>query len=174
MHKLNMNKKNKILISACLLGCKVRYDGRDNLIDSNFIKRLQQQGRLVPVCPEQEGGLPTPRAPAEIQDKFPLRITSIDGEDVTPQFLSGAEKTLEIAQREGCCCALLKSRSPSCGNLEVYDGNFSDTIKAGSGATADELMRNGFPVYNERQLDQLIEFIELLDGGESDSGRRAS
>ncbi|WP_269814560.1 DUF523 domain-containing protein [Amphritea pacifica] len=169
-----MNKKNKILISACLLGCKVRYDGRDNLIDNDFIRHLQQQGRLVPVCPEQEGGLPTPRAPAEIQDKFPLRITSTDGEDVTPQFLSGAEITLEIAQREGCCCALLKSRSPSCGNLEVYDGSFTGTLKAGSGATADELMRNGFPVYNERQLDQLIEFIELLDGCEPDTRRRAS
>ena len=108
-----MNKKNKILISACLLGCKVRYDGKDNLIDSDFIHRMQQQERLVPVCPEQEGGLPTPRAPAEIQDKFPLRITDITGEDVTPQFLAGAEKTLEIAQREDCCCALLKSRRDS-------------------------------------------------------------
>ncbi len=169
-----MNKKNKILISACLLGCKVRYDGKDNLIDSDFIHRMQQQERLVPVCPEQEGGLPTPRAPAEIQDKFPLRITDITGEDVTPQFLAGAEKTLEIAQREDCCCALLKSRSPSCGNLEIYDGNFSGTLKAGSGATADELMRKGFPVYNERQLDQLIEFIELLDGCEPGATLRAS
>ncbi|GGK69371.1 DUF523 domain-containing protein [Amphritea balenae] len=167
-----MNKKNKILISACLLGNKVRYDGRDNLIDSDFINRLHTQGRLIPVCPEIEGGLPTPRPPAEIQDKFPLRITSCIGEDVTPQFLEGAEKAVEIAKREGCCCALLKSRSPSCGNLEVYDGNFNGTIKPGSGATADELMRSGIPVYNERQLDQFIEFVELLDDCEPEAQRQ--
>jgi len=156
-----MNNKNKILISACLLGEKVRYDGRDNLIDNQHITQWHKEGRLIPVCPEMAGGLPTPRSPAEIQTKFPLCITSITGEDVTPQFLAGAERTLELAKKEGCCCALLKSRSPSCGNLEVYDGNFNDTIKAGSGATADELMRNGLPVYNERQMDQLIEFIDL-------------
>ena len=169
-----MNKKNKILISACLLGNKVRYDGKDNLIDNDLVRRLSREGRLVPVCPEIEGGLPIPRPPAEIQDKFPLRITSINGEDVTPQFLAGAERAIEIAERENCCCALLKSRSPSCGNLEVYDGNFTDTIKAGSGATADELMRNGLPVYNERQLDQFIEFIGLLDSCEPELGLRAS
>lgn len=168
-----MHKKNKILISACLLGNKVRYDGRDNLIDSDLLNRLHEQGRLIPICPEIEGGLPTPRPPAEIQDKFPLRITSHIGEDVTPQFLAGAERAVEIARREGCCCALMKSRSPSCGNLEVYDGNFNGTIKSGSGATADELMRNGFPVYNERQLDQFFEFIDLLDACEPELQRRA-
>lgn len=152
-------KKNKILISACLLGSKVRYDAKDNLIDSTLIRRLQNENRLVAVCPEVEGGLPTPRPPAEIQDKFPLRITNIDAEDVTPQFLSGAERALEIAQRENCCCALMKSRSPSCGNHEVYDGQFNGTIIAGSGVTADELMRSGLPVFNERQLDQFSEFI---------------
>ncbi|WP_432473135.1 DUF523 domain-containing protein [Amphritea sp. HPY] len=162
-----MNKKNKILVSACLLGNKVRYDAKDNLIDSSHLTRWQEQGRLVPVCPELEGGLPTPRSPAEIQSKFPLRITSFTGEDVTPEFLAGAEKTLELARQYDCCCALLKSRSPSCGNLEVYDGNFNGTIKAGSGATADELMRNGIPVYSERQLDQLIEFIDQLDSYDS-------
>ena len=151
--------KNKILISACLLGSKVRYDGADNLIDNPYLTQWHQEGRLVPVCPEIEGGLPIPRAPAEIQNKFPLLITSFTGEDVTPQFLDGAERTLNLAQQSGCCCALLKSRSPSCGNLEVYDGNFNGTIKAGSGATADELMRNGIPVFNERQMDQLIEFM---------------
>ncbi|MDO6562289.1 DUF523 domain-containing protein [Amphritea sp. 1_MG-2023] len=156
---MNNSQNNKILISACLLGSKVRYDGNHNLIDSELIQRLRDEGRLVPVCPEIEGGLTTPRAPAEIQDKFPLRITTINDEDVTPQFLSGAERALDIAQREGCCCALMKSRSPSCGNHEIYDGHFSGTLKSGSGVTADELMRHGFPVYNERQLDQLIEFI---------------
>ncbi|MCV6613023.1 MAG: DUF523 domain-containing protein [Amphritea sp.] len=169
-----MNKKNKILISACLLGNKVRYDGRDNLIDSEFLSRLHEQGRLIAICPEIEGGLPTPRPPAEIQDKFPLLITDCVGQDVTPEFLAGAERALEIAMREGCCCALLKARSPSCGNLEIYDGSFNGTLKPGSGATADELMRHGIPVYNEHQLDQLYEFIGLLDGCEDVVQRRVS
>lgn len=161
-----MNNKNKILISACLLGNKVRYDGRDNLIDSEFLQRLKEQGRLIPICPEIEGGLPTPRAPAEIQEKFPLLITDRIGQDVTPQFLAGAEHTLEVALREGCCCALLKARSPSCGNLEIYDGKFEGTLTAGAGATAAELMRHGIPVYNEHQLDQFQEFVSLLESGE--------
>ncbi len=151
--------KNKILISACLLGNKVRYDGRDNLIDDPQLRLWQQEGRLVPICPEVEGGLPIPRAPAEIQCKFPLLITSASGDDLTPQFLDGAERTLNHALESGCCCALLKCRSPSCGNLEVYDGQFNGTLKTGSGATADELVRNGIPVFNERQMDQLSEFM---------------
>ena len=159
---------NKILISACLLGNKVRYDGRDNLLDHPVIHRWQEEGRMVPVCPEIAGGLPTPRAPAEILNKFPLHIVTDDGEDVTPEFLAGAEHSVKLAQQQGCCCALLKSRSPSCGNVEIYDGHFNGTIVPGSGATADELMRNGVPVFNERQLEQLIDFMENFDNSVSE------
>lgn len=156
-------QNNKILVSACLLGSKVRYDGRDNLIDHPQLQEWQQQGRIVSTCPEVTGGLPTPRPPAEIQHKFPLHIVTNNGEDVTPQFLNGAEETLSLARQQGCCCALLKARSPSCGNIEIYDGSFSATLTPGSGATADELMRSGIPVFNEDQLEQLIEFIHTAD-----------
>ena len=157
----------KILISACLLGNKVRYDGRDNLLDHPVLQRWQQEQRIVTVCPEVSGGLPTPRPPAEIQNKFPLHIVTNDGEDVTPEFLAGAEHALSLAKEHNCCCALLKARSPSCGNLEIYDGEFNGTLVPGSGATADELMRHGVPVFNENQLDQLIDFMENMDKAET-------
>lgn len=150
----------KILVSACLLGAKVRYDGRDNLLDHPTLKRWQDQGRLVPACPETLGGLPTPRPPAEVQTRFPILITTDAGDDVTPEFLSGAELTLELARQHGCCCALMKARSPSCGNQEIYDGSFSGRLVSAPGIAADELLRNGLPVFNEHQLDELIRFVE--------------
>lgn len=150
----------KILISACLLGEKVRYDGRDNLLNHPMIKRWQAEGRLVPVCPESQGGLPTPRPPAETQSRFPILVTTRDGEDVTPQFLRGAEKTLELARQHNCCCALMKARSPSCGNREIYDGSFSSQLINAPGIAAEELIRNGIPVFNEHQMDELIRFLE--------------
>lgn len=150
----------KILISACLLGEKVRYDGRDNLLNHPMIKRWQAEGRLVPVCPESQGGLPTPRPPAETQSRFPILVTTRDGEDVTPQFLRGAEKTLELARQHNCCCALMKARSPSCGNREIYDGSFSGQLINAPGIAAEELIRNGIPVFNEHQMDELIRFLE--------------
>lgn len=151
---------SKVLISACLLGAKVRYDGRDNLLEHPVLQRWQEQGRLVTVCPESQGGLPTPRPPAETQTRFPILVTTRDGEDVTPQFLQGAEKALELAQQYDCCCALMKSRSPSCGNQEIYDGSFSGKLISAPGIAAGELIRNGIPVFNEHQLDELIRFVE--------------
>lgn len=150
----------KILISACMLGDKVRYDGGHHLIDNPILKRWQQEGRLVPICPEIAGGLHTPRPPAETQCKFPILITTRDGEDVTPEYLSGAEKTLEIAKRENVCCALMKAKSPSCGNQRIFDGNFTGTLVEGAGVAAAELIRNGIPVFNEKQLADLFAFIE--------------
>ncbi|MBR9828834.1 MAG: DUF523 domain-containing protein [Oceanospirillales bacterium] len=150
----------KVLVSACLLGAKVRYDGRDNLLDHPVLKRWQQQGRLVTVCPETLGGLPTPRPPAETQSRFPILITTSNGDDVTPEFLSGAEQALELARKHDCCCALMKARSPSCGNQEIYDGSFSGQLITAPGVAAGELLRNGFPVFNELQLDELISFVE--------------
>jgi uncharacterized protein YbbK (DUF523 family) len=151
---------SNILISACLLGARVRYDGRDNLLDHPVIQRWQRQGRLVAACPETLGGLPTPRPAAETQSRFPILITTRDGDDVTPEFLSGAEKTLELARQHDCCCALMKARSPSCGNQEIYDGSFSGTLITAPGVAADELIRHGLPVFNEHQLDALIQFVE--------------
>lgn len=154
----------KILVSACLLGDKVRYDGNDNLINHPTIKQWQDEGRLVKVCPECAGGMHTPRAPAETQSQFPILITDRTGEDVTPAFLTGAEKTLELAQTEHVCCALMKARSPSCGNTQIYDGSFSGQLVDGSGVAASELLRNGIPVFNETQLEELFQFVDQRQG----------
>lgn len=115
----------KILVSACLLGNRVRYDGGHHLLEHPIINHWRREGRLVAACPEVLGGLPTPRAPAEIQGRFPILVTTREGEDVTPQFLAGAEHAMEIAHRHHCCCALMKANSPSCGNHSTYDGSFS-------------------------------------------------
>lgn len=150
---------HKILISACLLGEKVRYDGGGKRLLHPVIERWREEGRLVPFCPEVSGGLPTPRPPAEIHQRFPILVRSRDGDDVTPAFLDGAERTVEVARREGCCCALMKSKSPSCSNSRVYDGSFSGTLIEGAGLAAAELMRHGLPVFDETQLEALIDFI---------------
>ncbi|WP_417532785.1 DUF523 domain-containing protein [Marinobacterium stanieri] len=154
---------NKILVSACLMGAKVRYDGRDNLLDHPVLKRWHEEGRIVSVCPETLGGLPTPRPPAEIQSRFPILVTTKDDEDVTPEFLSGAEETLDLARRYDCSCALMKARSPSCGSRETYDGSFSGELVEAPGVAAGELLQNGIPVFNEYQLDELIRFVEQDD-----------
>lgn len=150
----------KILVSACMLGDRVRYDGGHHLIDNPMLKRWHDEGRLIPICPEIAGGLSTPRPPAETQCKFPILITTSEGNDVTPEFLSGAEKTLEVAKREGVACALMKAKSPSCGNKRIYDGNFSGNLVEGAGVAAAELMRNGVPVFSEKELPELFAFIE--------------
>ena len=150
----------KILISACMLGDKVRYDGGHHLIDHPILQRWHKEGRFVPVCPEVAGGLSIPRKPAETQCKFPILITTSDGNDVTPEFLQGAERTLEIAKRENVCCALMKAKSPSCGNQRIFDGNFTGTLIDGAGVAAAELIRNGIPVFSEKQLPELFAFIE--------------
>lgn len=142
------------------MGDQVRYDGRHNLLDHPKVKQWFSEGRVVKICPESAGGLPTPRPPAETQSKFPIMITDRTGQDVTPEFLMGAEQTLDLARRESVCCALMKARSPSCGNVQIYDGSFSGELVEGSGVAASELMRNGIPVFNENQLDEMIDFID--------------
>ncbi|WP_432695448.1 DUF523 domain-containing protein [Marinobacterium sp. YM272] len=153
----------KILVSACLLGSQVRYDGNHNLIEHPVISRWKQEGRLIAVCPEVLGGLPTPRSPAEVQSRFPLLVTDRDGEDRTPQFLAGAELASDIAREHNCCCALMKARSPSCGNRSTYNGRFSGELVNLPGVTANELIREGRPVFNEEEIDQLIQFVESRD-----------
>jgi uncharacterized protein YbbK (DUF523 family) len=152
----------KVLISSCLLGFNVRYDGRNSLVEHPLIQKLKQEERLIPFCPEVAGGLPTPRAPAEIVSRHPILIQTDCGQDVTPEFLHGAELALEKAKSVGACCALLKSRSPSCGNRESYDGTFSGTLIPESGVAAAELQRSGIPVFSELELEQLEEFLDSM------------
>lgn len=140
----------KILVSACLLGQKVRYDGRDQGLLGTPLDRWVEEGRVVPFCPEVAGGLPVPRPPAEIVG---LRVQTEGGVDVTAAFESGARQALEVARRHSVRLAILKERSPSCGSGEIYDGTFSGTRKAGEGITTALLRSHGIEVYSEGQLD---------------------
>jgi len=110
---------------------------------------MVDQGRAIPVCPEQLGGLTTPRAPAEqIGDK----VITIDGRDVTAEFKLGAQRTLLIAQQVGAELAIMKATSPSCGKGIVYDGTHSGTLIEGDGETAELLLQHGIPVLTEEEI----------------------
>ena len=140
----------KILISACLLGACCRYDGASKA--HPLAALLAERHTLVPVCPEQLGGLPTPRPPAERRGG---RVVTRSG-DVTEQYRRGAEETLKLCKLLGCEAAVLKERSPSCGRGQVYDGTFSGTLTAGDGVTAELLTAHGIPVYGESQIETLL------------------
>lgn len=142
----------RILVSACLLGVRCRYDGA-----GQGIARLDELLALcepIPVCPEQLGGLPTPRVPSE---RVGDRVLSREGADVTDAFWRGAGEAVRLAKLCGVRLALLKARSPSCGSRTVYDGSFSGTIVPGAGVAAKALMDAGVAVYDEGQLDTLLE-----------------
>lgn len=154
-----------ILVSRCLLGHRVRYDGGA----SGPFDQLQQwldEGRVVPLCPEVAGGLPTPRAAAEIpggQGSEVLdgraAVITTDGEDVSTQFLSGAFQALALVREHGIRVAVLKANSPSCGNLFTYDGTFSGVKVSGEGVTAALLKRHGVQVFSEQELPQAVEAL---------------
>ncbi|MDY0882497.1 DUF523 domain-containing protein [Dongia soli] len=149
----------KVLISACLMGEAVRYDGRAAGDGGALLTDWQREGRLVVICPELSGGLPVPRPPAEIRGgngsdvlAGSARIVTPDGDDVTENFLQGASATLALAQNHGVTVAILKQRSPSCGSREIYDGRFVGNRIAGEGVTAALLRRHGITVFDETQL----------------------
>ncbi len=143
-----------ILISACLLGINCRYDGGQN-IQPEWLKALNGH-RLIPICPEQLGGLPTPRAPAEIVGEDNQRVLTRDGSDVTEAFVKGASESLKLAGLFGAVCAVLKERSPSCGVNLIYDGSFNHVKIPGMGFTAAALKEAGLIVYSEEELDRFI------------------
>tara|TARA_Y100000748_G_scaffold198771_1_gene166588 strand:+ start:2566 stop:3045 length:480 start_codon:yes stop_codon:yes gene_type:complete len=151
----------KLLISACLLGQRVRYDG-GGFDPVQLLLDWQSEGRLVVVCPEVAGGLPTPRPPAEIpggQGALVLAgeqvVVTDQGEDVSAAFIRGAEQALALVRKHRIRYALLKARSPSCGNVENYDGSFSGVRVSGEGVTAAALRQAGVRVFNEEQLGEL-------------------
>lgn len=151
-----------ILVSACLAGVECRYDGRHNLV--NTVELLVKKGKAVLVCPEQLGGLSTPRLPAEIvggtgDDVLDgrARVVDIKGNDVTDQFLKGAEQTLKIAQFYGATKAVLKESSPSCGSNMIYDGTFKGKKMDGFGVTTALLRRHGIEVISEKELHEYLE-----------------
>ncbi|WP_256762025.1 DUF523 domain-containing protein [Cohnella sp. WQ 127256] len=151
----------KILVSACLLGHKVRYDNGDvPCLDSRFLK-WYEEGRMVHICPEVVGGLPTPRPDAQRQGD---RVVTGAGSDVTEAFEKGAQASLKLAQGHDVALAILKQDSPSCGSLFIYDGSFTDAKKEGQGTTAELLRNNGFLVFGEDQLDEIERELARIDG----------
>ena len=143
-----------VLVSACLMGFGCRYDGGVRRL--SCLDALGERHVLIPVCPEVMGGLPTPRSPAE---RVGERVRNCEGADVTAAFFAGASAALELAQREGCRCALLKERSPSCGSSVIYDGSFTGKRIPGEGVTAELLRCSGIAVFSENQLEELLAWI---------------
>lgn len=145
------------IVSACLLGIKCRYDGESKPDDK--VTELAKNETLIPVCPEQLGGLPTPRIPQEIQHgsgeevlNGKIKVKNKEGEDVTGQFILGAEETLKIVKLLNIKEAILKARSPSCGYGQTYDGTFTDTLINENGVTAALLKREGIKVVTEEEF----------------------
>jgi uncharacterized protein YbbK (DUF523 family) len=159
----------KILVSACLAGHPVRYNGAAKTARDAWFARWRAEGRLVIVCPEVAAGFPTPRPPAEIQLRRSgadvlNHTASIDdntGEDVTALFIAGAQHALRRAQAEQCRYALLADGSPSCGSTFIYDGEFSGVTHAAAGVTATLLQQHGIRVFAESQFAELAAAIAL-------------
>lgn len=160
----------KILVSACLMGEKVRFDGAHKRIDHPQFQKWQSENRLVLVCPEVIGGLSVPRPPAEIVGEGAGRgvldgkakVFTKQGEDVSEAFVRGAQRSLELAIEHQVGLAILKARSPSCGNIEVYDGTHSGTRISGSGTAAAALQAKGIRVFNEAQIDEAAAYLSTL------------
>ncbi|WP_412049595.1 DUF523 domain-containing protein [Hoeflea sp. Naph1] len=158
----------KILVSACLLGSPVRYNGSDRLVENSLLTLWRKQGRIVPLCPEVAAGFPTPRPPAEIEPGLlgddvlagRARIFDQTGADVTSPFRLGAEIALETALSQGCRFALLTDGSPSCGTSSVYSGHFDGVAREGAGVVAALLSQNGITVFSENQIGQLAEALD--------------
>lgn len=157
---------DKVLISACLLGRKVRYDGKAKLDGHDTLDRWQAEGRLVPFCPEVAAGMAVPRPAAEIVQGDGTdvlagrsRIVQNDTQDVTELFIAGARQALEAATRQGCRFALLTDGSPSCGSGFIYDGTFRDRSRSGQGVTATLLREHGVKLFTEKEIPQLDQLL---------------
>lgn len=144
----------RVLVSMCLLGVSCRYDGRAKGVD---LGAMADKCELIPVCPEQLGGLPTPRTPSERRGD---RVVSREGADVTAEFRRGAAQAALLAERFGAKYALLKARSPSCGVREIYDGSFTGAIIPGAGVAAEALCGLGIKLYDEHQVDALLKELD--------------
>ncbi|NWB25681.1 DUF523 domain-containing protein [Pseudomonas gingeri] len=159
----------KIMVSRCLLGHLVRYDGGASGPYAQ-LAAWQAEGRVVALCPEVAGGLPTPRAAAEIPGgqgaqvlEGLARVITTEGEDVSAAFLDGARQALELVRRHGIRIAVLKANSPSCGNLLTYDGTFSGVKVPGEGVAAALLKQAGVRVFSELELSEAALALAALD-----------
>ena len=158
----------KVLVSHCLLGHRVRYDGGASGPYAQ-LAQWQAEGRVIALCPEVAGGLPTPRAAAEIPGGQGVEVLAgkaavitTEGEDVTEAFVSGARQALALVERHGIRLAILKANSPSCGNRLTYDGSFSGVKVEGQGVTAALLTRAGVQVFSELELEEAAKALGIL------------
>ncbi|MFC4111949.1 DUF523 domain-containing protein [Nonomuraea zeae] len=161
----------RILVSACLMGRKVRYDGRAKTSSDARLAAWREEGRLVAFCPEVAGGLPTPRPAAEIEGgaggaavlSGAARVLATDGSDVTAEFVAGARAALAAARSAGVRLAVLKEGSPSCGVLAVCDGTFSGRRAPGQGVTTALLESNGIRVFDEDHVADAAAYLRTLE-----------
>ena len=156
--------KHPILISACLLGEKVRYDGGGMELENTIIRNWQKDSLLIPLCPEVSGGLSTPRKPAEIiSDNGDLvKIVNIGGIDVTEEFNKGAQKALEVCLRHNIKLAILTESSPSCGSSFIHNGQFDGQKIVGEGITTRLLRQHNIKVFDQFQIEQALEYYQSL------------
>ncbi len=161
---------DQVLVSACLLGAAVRYHGGSATCEHPILVQWLEEGRVVAVCPEVEGGLGVPRPPAEIAAsagglrvlRGEAAVVTNQGVNVSPQFIAGAARAVELTRERGICVAVLKEGSPSCGSGSVYDGSFQGVRVPGLGVTAAALTAAGIQVFSESQLEQAAQALRNL------------
>ncbi|MCG8710159.1 DUF523 domain-containing protein [Brenneria sp. 4F2] len=162
---------SKILISACLSGFPVRYNGSEKKSVASYLARWRQQSRLIAFCPELAAGFATPRPSAEIIPSLAgnaviaqgASVIESTGDDVTERYILGAWLTLQMAEQHGCRFALLTEGSPSCGSNMIYSGKFDGKQTPGNGVTAELLKAHGIEVFSDREIERLIERVEYTD-----------
>ena len=159
----------KILISACLLGKRVRYDGNAVSVSTNSIDQWLAEGRVVEACPEVDGGMSIPRAPAEIVDgdgdtvwAGTSFVVANSGGDVTASFTRGAQLALELCKKHNIRVAILTENSPSCGSSAIYDGSFTGTTKSGFGVTTALLRQNGIEVFSQHNIESAQQSLQRI------------
>jgi uncharacterized protein YbbK (DUF523 family) len=154
----------RILISACLLGERVRFHGGDARREHPTLRRWQDEGRLVPLCPEVTGGLATPRPAAEIAvTSEGRRVLTAAGMDVTRAFERGADAAAHACAAHGIRIAILKDGSPSCGSRSIYDGSFSGHRLNAQGFTAARLAADGIAIFSEEEIDSAADYLKTLE-----------
>jgi uncharacterized protein YbbK (DUF523 family) len=159
----------KVLISGCLLGERVRYHGGDARCEHPILRRWRDEGRLVPICPEVTGGLSTPRPAAEITTtRDGRRVLTAAAADVTTAFEQGAEAAVNACTALDIRIAILKDGSPSCGSRSIYDGTFTGQRVDGQGVTAARLRAAGVRIFSENEIDSAADLLNAL---EKSSGR---
>jgi len=165
----------KIFVSSCLMGARVRHDGTAKTLNEQLLATWRAEGRLVAFCPELAAGFPTPRAAAEIAPGATAKavlngragVYDKDGLDLTADFTQGADLALEVVQTQGCRFALLADGSPSCGSTYVYSGNFDGQRHSGEGVVAARLRAAGIAVFPPDQLNDLARALEEAENTSS-------